>query len=521
VTAAPDTLVIDRLATRCRVLAAPEAAARIRMAIDAALAARLPAALAQAADPAFDGLDGVIRIRRLDLRLDLGTVVDPRGIAELLAGRIAAALRTALTGGGSDVRVWPDRDSYLAAYLAMRSGLRPCARWPFAELAALDHLPAARATAETIRLRPAVLVPLARLAAATGAPEAVVAGWPDDARAALVAALVRAEPAATDLAALGPALDRLAPLVDRRPPPRTPAAVAAAALRLALVLLAAPQDRTPPRAAVIAAVALLAARAGSGAGPDGGDARGHGHPTDAMDPGADATLQRALGLVTTDPARRARLAALRREIAARTGRPPSPDADGRQATAPPDAPAEDVAHATPFAGLALLMPSALALGAADALGTTGLAQAVWQCLDPEDRDAAATDPALALLYPVDPREIDLAAPQPAPPERLAATLAPAARPAWDGADPALRWSALLMADFASRLRGLHASSHRYLRGQFLRRPGTILRDGQTVTVRLEPVPLAVVLRMAGHGMPPPRLPHLGHRQLVLDFGDRR
>lgn len=512
------SIVIDRLATRCRVLAEPEAAGRIRVALDAALGERLPAALAKVADLALDGLDGVIRIRRLNLRLDLGDMVEPGGIAELLAEQIASALRRALAGGSGDVRVWPDRDAYLAEYLAMRSGLRPCPAWPFEDLAKLDHLPAKRAAAETIRLRPAVLAPLARLAAATGAPEAVVAGWPEEAQAALVAALLRPDPARAELAALDEALELLAPLVARRPIPRTAGAVAAAALRLALALLAEPRDSPPPRAAVIAAVALLAAWTEVEARRAGRRPR----PAGSRSVRERATLLRARDLVEKDPARRTRLATLISEIAARAGRPPpTPDADGGGAEERPEAPVEGIARATPFAGLSLLMPSVLALGASETLGETGLAQAIWQCLDPEDREVAAADPALALLYPVDPREIDLAAPQPAPPERLVETLAEAARPVCEATDPGLRWSALLMGDFASRLRGLHASSHRYLRHQFLRRPGTILRDADTVIVRLEPLPLAVVLRMAGHGMPPPLLPQLGRRRLVLDFGDRR
>jgi len=56
---------------------------------------------------------------------------------------------------------------------------------------------------------------------------------------------------------------------------------------------------------------------------------------------------------------------------------------------------------------------------------------------------------------------------------------------------------LLLAHFAARLSGLQRSSDAYLRTQFLLHKGVIKVDEQQVTVQLEPMPLYIVLHMAG------------------------
>jgi hypothetical protein len=513
-------LVIGRLATRSHVTAEPDAAQRIRAALDAALRDRLPRALAQAAEPVLDGLDGVLRVRRIDLALDLDDRTEPAAIAAMLAGRIAAALRRALAREPDQVRWWPHHDAYLADYVAMRLGFRPQSDWPFADLATLTHLPAERAAAELIRGRPQLLGALARLAAETGDVERVVRGWPPAAQAALVIALTRAEPSAVEREASPAALDALAPLAASSPARADPGQLCALALQLAVQGLAGPAHRLPARAVVVAAAGLLAVLTPPPV-TTGGLA---GTPSVGTDRAGPA-LARAVSLVGGEAVARAALARVRplapgRSTPAAGEGPVGRAADGRPAAGPPAA-AGDVALSTPVAGLALLMPSVLALQAFGVLDGTALAQAVWQTLDTPDWEEAAADPALALLYPADPRRIDLAAPQPEPPDDLVARLTDAARAVFAGAPGDRRWSALLLGEFAGRLRGLHGSSPCYLREQFVRRPGAIARDASTVTVRLEPLPLGVVLRMAGHGSPPQSLPHLGRRRLILDLGDGR
>lgn len=497
-------IVIGQLATRCSLLADATGADRLRVALDAALGERLTSALAGAAEPVLSGIDGVVRIRRMDVHLELGGEVEARDIAARLAARIAALLRTAFVDASGDVMVWADHDDYLADYLGSRLGLRALPEWPFDELATLDHLPTERAAAELIRARPALLPPLARMAAARGSGDAVVAGWPQSALAALTTALLAADPSAEDRSALAVAVTRVGPRVVPDELMASAEEVRAEALRLALRVLAQPDDDTPPRAAVIAAAALLTRLH---LAPPSSSSRGRHHHL------VDTGLSRALSLVAADPVAAAVLEALVRDARVMDGDHGDPKDRGIDAI-------DGLAMATPFAGLALLMPSVLALGAVDALGTTGLAQAVWQTLAEEDHDAAAQDAALAMVYPAVPQEVDLGAEQPVPPGHLVQLLDPAARSTYEAADPTRRWSALLLGDFASRLRGLHASSHSYLRAQFLRHPGTIVGDAEAVTVRLEPIPLGVVIRMAGHGTPPARIPQLGMRLLVLDLGDR-
>ena len=513
----PHRLSIGHLETRCTALAGPAAAARMGAALDRALGGALPRALTRAAEPVLEGLDGVVRIRRLALRLDLGDRLEEGGIAAGLAARIAAALRAALARGGGEVRVWPDHAAYLASYLMRRLGLAPGPDWPFAELAKLDHLPAERAAAELIRARPEILRPLGREAARRGAPEAAVAGWPEAAQAELVLALLRSPRDPAEGAALLAALRALAPVLPFSAPIAGGQALAAAVLPLALRALARASAPVACRAVVVAAAALLGGKAVGRREPRQAGARER-LPVTPPDRHA-AALAEALALVRREPRRRAALDELLARQEGATARAAATIETGRGAQRKEQrSPTERASLRTPFAGLGLLWPAAIATGAAETLCCTALAQAVWQTLDAADWDAAAEDPALALLFPVDPRAIDLARAQPAPPERLIERLDPAARAVCAAAPAGFGWSALMLGDLASRLRGLRGSTPGWLRLQFLRRPGSVERGEDAVTVRLDPVPLGVVLRMAGFHGPQVRLPQPGARRLVLDLG---
>ena len=522
-TTQPHRLVVGRLATHCDALAPASRAARIRSVLDVAWRERLPAALARAAEPVLDGVDGVIRIRRVDCRLDLGVEVDPAIVASRLAELISRALR--LPGDEPErIRVWPDHESFLADYLLMRLGVRPQPPWPYEELDALEHLPAERAAAELILARPAVLAALARLASEVGGAERAVTAWPRRAQAALVAALVRRELAADERVTLPRALAAAAACAGTRAAPRTQSeeALAAVALRLALAALAGPAAALPAVAVVVAAVAILAADRGV-AEP------GHaaGPPPGAADQSRNGAVARAATLVAADPAAASALRQVVRTAAVADCTRDVGDAGPEQAPRPGATPAGDAGF-TPFAGLALLVPSVLALRAHDALGDSGVAQAVWRALAGEDWEIVAADQGLARLFPVSPGEVDLAAPQPVPPEDLLAgrrdrvpLTERAARSARGLAGPpsGLPWTALLLADLAGRLRGFEDSSPAYLRRQFLRRPGSVGLDDRAVTVRLDPLPLGVVLHRAALAVPPPVLRHLGGRRLVLHSGD--
>jgi len=64
-------------------------------------------------------------------------------------------------------------------------------------------------------------------------------------------------------------------------------------------------------------------------------------------------------------------------------------------------------------------------------------------------------------------------------------------------DGSRQLACLLLAQFAARMSGLQHSSANYLRTQFLQLGGVIKVNAQQIIVQLEPMPLYIVLRMAG------------------------
>ncbi|TJZ91307.1 hypothetical protein FA743_12350 [Paracoccus gahaiensis] len=512
----PHRLTLGRIRTDCSVMAGAEVAAAMGARIDRTLREDLPAALAVAAEGVITGTGGVLRIRRVRVQLHLDGGADMPGLARLFADRIAAALKAALAGGRAEIRHWPDRDSYLAAYVMMRLALTSEAAWAFPDLAALEHLPAERAAAELLRARPALLTALARAAAAQGDAAAPVAGWPEAARAALVRALLNAPLATTETGDLPPALGHLLGVPQPVLPGRSAAQDLGAALEVTLRLLAGGGAALQPRAMLWAAVAARAVWRQA----DHVATIATSPPGPAEPPGPDrALLDHVLAVVAADPQGRAVLDRFTRTAAAARLSAPVMRSASPPATAQAGSPFADEGMSSPRMGLGLLVPSVLLLDAAWHLGPTAMAQAVWQTLAPGDWPQAALDPALQMLLPVDPSEVDPARPQPVPPERLLRTLAPEARRVFEASDPDRRWSALILGDFASRLRGLQASSPAYLRRQFLMRPGTLHRGPDRITLRLDSVPLGILLRMAGFPGRQGRLPQPGQPQLVLDLGD--
>ncbi len=473
----------------------------------------LPGALPSAVAPVLDDHEGVLRLKQLRIRLDLGERLDQPNLAETIAEQIAAALKAQLAKAAPTLRYWPDHASYLADYVLMRLGSVAEPAWVFPDLVNLEHLPAERAAAELIRARPAILTALARAAAAGGDAAAPIASWPVEAKAALTRALVEAPLEPSEADHLLPALQHLLtlPLPTHTGP--TAGALLDEALAVALRLLAQKAHRLPPRPVVFAAIAALAARAG-----DTPLLKGEATNSPAsVAAGADhTTMARVLAFVEADTPRRAALDLLTRASA--------PRRSDRPEASPPEEPSADPetgqdALRSPRLGLALLLPSVLLLDAAAHLIPTQLAQVVWQTLDPLTWPETAEDPALQMLLPVEPPEVDLLAPQPLPPERLLRGLAVPARRVYETSAHDRRWSALLLADFASRLRGLQGSSHGYLRRQFLEQAGEVRRGADQISVLLDPIPLGILLYMAGFPGTLGRLPQPGRPKLILSLGD--
>lgn len=510
----PHRLSLGQVSTHCLALAGAGEAATIGARLDQVIRNDLAAALSSAVAPVLAGHSGILRLRQLRIRLDLGDQWAGPGLADTIARRIAAALKTEIARGHATLRHWPDQEHYLAAYILMRLGMVAEPDWAFPDFANLAHLPPERAAAELIRARPALLAPLAHMAAAaTGNAATPIAAWPAAAKAALVRTLVATplEPAEADQ--LLPNLRQLlTTALPAFPRPLPEAELLAEALAFMLHVLAQGHQKPAPRAILIAIATTLATRARATAS---GTPQPPGQSSGTAADGEQETLRKLLALVRENPERRAVLDMLARPDTSRPVEKDKANTDGKQ-------PAEVVPdHArlrSPRMGLALLLPSLLFLDAASHLTATRRARIVWQTLHPDDWQAASEDAALQILLPVDRREIDLLAPQPQPPEHLLRNLAPPARKRYEESPADLRWSALLLADFASRLRGLHASSHPYLRQQFLEHGGEVHRAKDSITVTLDRVPLGILLQMAGFSGIAGRLPQPGRPQLVLGFG---
>jgi hypothetical protein len=204
-----DQLVVDRHRCRYRVPRSHPDPAGVRRRLDAVIAERIPARLADVLSAHLPPGDGVVVIRQLGVRVLLGAS-EPELIAttDLWTKGLVTAILKALARDDDTVMRYPSRAAYLAAFLATLGDGDAFARWPFAQFRrwrALGPAGAATAACEThshdVAAAFAVLAAdsddaLRRLLAMLSAEQA--------ARIAAAAGLGRADPsAAPELAALG------------------------------------------------------------------------------------------------------------------------------------------------------------------------------------------------------------------------------------------------------------------------------------------------------------------------------
>lgn len=515
-------LTIGTLSAHCAAVVDAAAAQQLGAKLDRGVRGALPAALSKAVESVFDGVGGVIRLRSLRLELPFDGPFEADALARFLAYRIAAAIRGAFERAGADLRHWPSHAAYMASYVEMRLGIAPAPDWAFPDLRVFEHLPAQRAAAEIIRERPEVLAALARSGIAAGQGARVLASFDDASCGALLSALIERPAQAARQEALSAALRALAEVVSPADTSKILAAPNRQALALAMRVLAQDVPAIPVQSliaacaatvgAVMAASKLRPAPLGHRARPRVG--RASNSRSDIPEPLASA-MEQVMQDLKARPLME-RMAARLVPMPAASSRVQREDRVATRAQAARTE-ADPAVLSSPLAGLGLLLPSVVALRIDRQLSPTALAQAIWQTLEPEAAEAASRDPAIAALFPVDPREIDLAAAQPTVPANLAARLHADARPLFDTAPPARRWSALILAEFTSRLPGLRKSSRGYLQMQFLLRPGRVAITGKTATIDLRRLPLAIVLRMAGLSGGQMPVPHLGGRLLTLDL----
>lgn len=460
----------------------------------------LPAAISAALAPLLGNRDGVLRINRLALTLRFERAeMSAFRLADALAREIARAIAERAERSAAAPRVevgfayWPDHASFAATYLALRLRLASAPDWAFPDFHPLAHLAPHEAALELIAARPAILAALARLIGAAAAP-ALAASLPETTAALLVERLVSGLPvewpegAEGEFAAM---LARLSADVEARP---AGAAIAAAAGALALLPSTGAEEVRATVMLARAAVALAALRAAT--------LSARGRPPRARD-----LLPEALVHLPA-PVRhlaQAALVPLTQAAPARDALAHLLDSAHRPIDAADSATARTASAATAprimtsrIAGIGLLLPAALAHGLPERLSAAAFNRVLAAAAGPEAEATARLDPLLSALAPFDPNDRDETFPP--VPDTLRASVPEALRDGAADSEGAAGWAACLIHSFAASLAGFESSSLPYLRQQFLLRLGTLHVGEGLITLVLDPLPLGILLRIAGlHG----------------------
>lgn len=178
--------------------------------------------------------------------------------------------------------------------------------------------------------------------------------------------------------------------------------------------------------------------------------------------------------------------------------------------------AQDFHLRSPIAGLALVLPHLTEDNIGEVFTARQRAEALAAMATCSGSEVAANDAFIAALSGRSDVEKSPTPDRPTTRDLLfvASSLHDAVLQAEPGAPRLAAW---LSARFASTLPGLYASSLTFLQRHFLHIPGELWIDEETVTVRIDPMPLLPVLQMSGRlGLSdPPRLSWLGGRNLIL------
>ena len=479
----------------------------------------------------------IIRIARIDVAidLDLGELLSGQ-IGEAWAVGIAAAIRERMGQAGRSVVRFRDAAAYGVAYLLFRAGRGTMPAWAFEEFQALDHLAPRDAALEMIAAAPALLP---ALVLETGDGRAILQGLLSRAGASRLVerlAMTGAGPEAGDVTAIA----RLAWEEGRY--------TADVHLLACGILARVLQGSTGIGSRAVAtrtATACLAAALVRMV-----DAHGHAvldaldHPDPLAVDGAflrlaratpglpEAMLERGLALKVSGPGDpglpRDLCAALLAVQAAGT----MPDNERRGEPAahsepdPPKSGPEEGGVASKrqpsdgrgtilyseFAGTALVLPLLRDLELWHALPPPAFRAVLTHLVEDEARLAAQADAALDAFSPPERAETPTT---PAIPATAFDGLATALRDRLAGQAEPAAWAELVSARLAEQLPGLAGSSPGYMAAQFLTRPGRVRLDRDTVAVALDPLPLGIVLTMAGVTGDRGPLPWLGDRRLFI------
>ena len=489
--------------------------ATLRRGYDRAISEHLPAVMSELATPVLDRHDGVVRLRRLRVRLEHVGALDEPALARLVAARITAALAEALARSSTDVLRWPDHAAYLAAYVEMKLGIAPAQSWPFVELAPLDLLTPSEAAVEVLHARPQVLVTLAANGARFGEPDRAVAALDEQACTLLIDRLLAGSPGVASMASIWAVAADAATTPEGR---RGPAQFAVALLLRALA-------SSPSADAVVVLPRAAAVVSGLHALVRGLHSRGRAIPDTEQirsvlaspDRALPPAIRESLEGTLADPLRRTALESVLDVVASRPTRVPRKvEEEGVAERAAAGSRVRVLA--SPVAGTVLLLPGVQRVGARP-LAPHQLRAAVLSTLGGDIQRSAATDSLLAVMFPSDPHaEIGELPPLP---RRAVEALAHETTHLLVAEQGPRAWGDLLLADFAGRLPGLRSSSREWLQRQFLHVPGRLELSDEEATVILEGPALSVVLAMAGLDGSQGELPHLGGRRLRIVLGGPR
>ncbi|MEV8467457.1 hypothetical protein AB0T83_11770 [Fluviibacterium sp. DFM31] len=484
---------------------------------------RLPHAIAEALAPALSGIGGVIRINRLSLAFDLGRAqLDSGDLARVWARRIAAALHSELVAGpGINVAVFADHGDFAAAYLESRFGEAGHPDWAFEDFAPLRYLAPAKAAVEILKSRPDYLPSLARRAERRGNPARLVARL----SAAEVLEVLDALRKSPGTAPSREEIEAVVIPVVTGGNLKTWQRLSPEALSLTFVFRAALADSAPQVARLVAVAEIASAVVALASALAGGP----------VTPAAIRTVLHRVGPGALPEGIRARLsdwtgarhgmtsllcmveAAVGADAPHKTGAEPEPAVPAHEPVEPPPVVA-DTMIASPFAGVALCLTTLRRLDIPAKLGPEATHAIAVALLAPERRALARTDPLIARLFPADARR---ALPDwPMVPDSVLEPLSQAQRNAVSEASGDEAWALAVIAHAARSLPGLAGSSAPYMRKQFLHVGGVLHWLPDAAEVTLDPIPLGIVLSMAGAiGWQGP-IPWLDDRDLVIRIRDR-
>lgn len=476
-------MTLRRIETQCALVGHAIDEPAVRSRLDHVARIGLPDALRAALGEAFERLDGVYRVDRIELDLVLTrTQLDGAALPRLWAERIGRALAARVHRRDDPAVAWfASHADLAAAYLEHRFGQARHPVFAFADFGALDLLDRTQAATTLLSARPAYLSAMARRGASCGSPVWLARMLPPADCARLMEAIGGTVPVAPE-AAIAVARDMLA----SAPGEWRGLAPACGALALLLGRAATLQansalpDGLAPIAKLIVAIAQIAMR----------------RPRFWKNDDALSLADDHAGLAGIDRSTVERLAAMLadrggRQVVTTIGAALAPERWVGETNGPAAQSSRRSAKAvanprldSQFAGIALMLATVRAIGV-DARLPIGHAHALIEALiEAPEAEAPAARLLACFLLP------------PPPPSSDALPPWPRVRPDDSATADAEAWAEAVFAAFAERLPGLAGSSPAYLRRQFLRCDGTLSLTKHRLTVDLARPPLAIVLTMA-------------------------